>query len=187
MLGSQMRRCDPQNGFGILNFFKKPLEIDRQDWDALELSGRQSVAVGMRDQARGYLVQLIDATRARDALRHARALRFHAEILHGGNRVDQSLARTQLETAITVLDEAEAPHPAAKTQERGFAHEMLAKVHISHGRFRLARTAIREARRCLGDTDRLNDLEDRATRRIRQASSNPPQPPDGAAEAKRDG
>jgi hypothetical protein len=161
-LGSLMRRCDPQNGQGVLNLFKKPLEIDSADWDALELAARQALAIGLRPQACDYLTKLIDVTRDRHPIRHARALRFHAEILHDGPPNERRRARESMTTALAVLDEADARDPVLRKSELGLAYETLAKVHIARRSFRLARTAIREAKRHLGDSERLKKLEDRA-------------------------
>jgi len=157
-LGSLLKRCDPDAGQGALNLFKKALEVDQQDLDALELSARQALSNGMREQARDYLLRLAMATQPSKGLRHARALRFHAEFLRGGNAADRSLARVQLETAIAVLNESDGGD--TRTRDLGLTYEMLARVHVAARRFRLARASLAEAKRYLGDIDRLKDIDD---------------------------
>lgn len=164
-LGSRMRRCDPSSGHGILNLFKKPLEREPDDWDALELSGRQALAIGKREEACDFLSRLVNATANKDAPRHARALRFYSEILYLGTGSERGRARTQLERAITVLQNSDAKAPDAHRQELGLAHKTLAKVHLAAKRFRMAEGAVKQARKYLGDTECLRELEDRAKRR----------------------
>jgi tetratricopeptide (TPR) repeat protein len=162
-LGSQLRRSDPANGQGALDLFKKPLEKDANDWDALELAGRQALALGLRQHACNYLLQLIEATDSRHPLRHARALRFHAELLHEGTRTTALAAHENLERAIIALEKSDAIDLRARADELGRAHEMLAKVQIALRRFRIARTNVSKAKGYLGDTDSLEELLQSAT------------------------
>ena len=162
-MGSLLRRSDPQNGQAVLNLFKKPLERDNKDWDALELAGRQALAVGLRAQARRYLTQLVAATDSRHPLRHARALRFHAEVLRGGDRSDAVTAQENLERAIIALENSDAREPRARLEELGMAHEMLAKVQIALRHFRFARENITQAVGYVGETESLKELRKLAT------------------------
>lgn len=98
----------------------------------------------------------------RHALRHARALRFYAEILYDGSPGDRGLARGKLESAISTLEVSDAVDLTARNKELGLAHEVLARVLIRLQRFRLARNAISAAKRYLGNLERFRDLDDRA-------------------------
>lgn len=182
-LGSLLRRCNPRNGHAALNLFKKQLENEPPDWDALELSARQAYSLGLHERARDYLAQLIGVTKNRACVRHARALRFHAEILRGGTSAERNLARVQLETAINVLKTCDSEELDVRKKELGLAYADLAEVHILSRRFRLARGAVADARRYGGPTDRLGDIESRATP---QRGSDPPQPTDGPAKKEGD-
>jgi hypothetical protein len=171
-LGSLMRRCDPQNGQAALNLFEKPLEFDdrfnrtsefHKDWDALELAAHQACALGLRRKAGEHLTKLAKDTDGRHPLRHGRALRFHAEALHGGTTADERLASSKLEMAIIAIQRADARDLEARAQELGLAYKMLAEVQIALKRFRMARSSISNARKSLGDIDSLKELENRAT------------------------
>ncbi len=179
-LGDLLKRCDPLRGEGALNLFKKPLERDPLDVDALELSARQAYAIGMRGRACDYLVRLIDATRASAGVRHARALRFHAEILRSGSQADRTRARAELEEAVSALSAADGAAVNARNSELGLVLTELAEVHLSAGRFRLARSAFAEARQRLGPTKRLQSIWARLPS-AKVKSSDTPKPGDGAA------
>lgn len=186
-LGSLLRRCNPHGGQGILDLFKKPLERDPLDLDALELSARQAYAVGLRDRARGYLVQLIEATHVSAGTRHARALRFHAEILTAGSQADRSRARIQLESAIAAANAAEHETVDVRNPELGLAFTDLAELHFQGRRFRLAQAALNEAQRYLGATERLKATQDRLRRARQGGTSDPPKPTDGSPKKEGDG
>jgi hypothetical protein len=172
-LGTCRARIAPDKGQAILDAYKTALSFNRTDMDALELAAKQAYALKLLPQARQYLDDLVDAASGRNPIRRARALRFHAEILHGGQRVDREFAREKLVAAIAALNNADAREPSIRDYELGMANELLAAVQITRERFSAARTALNSAKlhfrnssTALGNdgSARLLGLEERLTK-----------------------
>jgi len=163
-LGSKARRANPDNPRVALNLFKKALDSNGSDCDALELAGRQAVEAGQCREAIAYFATLIEATREAADWRYARASRFKAEALFRSDpTVTERLEmRRLLEEAIRILEAHPIECKKTHELELGLTFEALARVHTKGGRLRLARNAITSAKRHLGDLDRLNDLERQA-------------------------
>lgn len=173
-LGSQIVRVSPDRGQQALDAFKKALSFNSTDLDALELAAKQAFALNLRQQACRYLNDLAEAAEGRNPIRQARALRFHAEILHGGQRADRELAREKLLAAISSLTGADARDFEVRETELALANEQLAAIQITRERFYAARTALAAAKRHFGNLStqaaregmgRVQDLE----RRLAQA------------------
>ena len=147
-LGARLARCAPDNGQGALNVFKKPLEFYSKDIDALDLSARQAFSLGFDQPAFKYLSKLaVAAAEANEQIRHFRALRFQAEILHGrDNQASWANARAKLAGIIASLTGADGLEPGARNCELALAHELLAHVQITREKFTAARTELNAAR-----------------------------------------
>lgn len=147
-LGAKLARCAPDNGQGVLNVFKKPLEFDSKDLDALELSAKQAFALGFEQPAFRYLSELaVAATEVNDQNRHARASRFQAEILlRRGTQPAWADARARLAGIISSLGNADGLDPSKRNCELALAHELLADVQITREKFYSARTELNAAR-----------------------------------------
>ncbi len=159
---SILRRCSPKSADEVLRLSKKPLETDPLDWDALELSARHAFSLGYDDEARKYLEQLASVTRSADAVRHARAMRFHAETLISSTPASRKVESERLGAGLAALKAAFVFNPKAKKEELAWGYELLARLHISTRRYRMAREAIAEARRHNGDNEELRKLDQQA-------------------------
>lgn len=147
-IGSLLARCAPANRQAVLNVFKKPLEFDNKDLDALELSAKQAFAIGYEQPAFRYLSELsVAAAESSQQIRHFRAQRYQAEILHG--RDTQSSwadARAKLAGIIASLNSADGLDPIERTLELALSHELLAGVQITREKFTVARAELDEAK-----------------------------------------
>jgi hypothetical protein len=147
-VGSLLEKCSPSNRHAVLNSFRKCLEFDSKDLDALELCGRQAFALGFEQPALNYLSELaVAAAGSGQQLRHVRALRFQAEILHKRDtQTSWSDARAKLSGIIAALNEADALEPGHRNYELALAHELLAEVQVTREKFSSARSELSAAR-----------------------------------------
>jgi hypothetical protein len=174
-IGSTLARCASDNPHAAFNSFRKPLEFDGKDLDALELSARQAFAIGFERPALKYLSELaVAAAESSDQIRHYRALRFQAEILHGGDTQSSwADARARLTGVIAALTSADGIKPLARNCELALAHELLADVQITRERFTAADAALVRAKTLFSalppphgseGLNRLKTLADRLSR-----------------------
>lgn len=166
--GSQLTHVAQSSGNDALDCFNKALSFNRSDLDALELAAKQSFALNLRSKAREHLTALAEAaSNIANPIRHARALRFHAETLETAERADRELARGLLVEAISELNSADIRNADARDFELGLAYLQLAEVQILRERFFAARAALNAARRLLQGSSlsavmkRLTDTDDR--------------------------
>jgi tetratricopeptide (TPR) repeat protein len=192
--------------------FKKALRIKRDDLDALELVARELAALNRPDRAGKFLQDMAKAaTRAGDALRAMRAVRFQAEVLKGGMEPDRRQARNALQGAITILTRSDGLDKDDKTIELCLAYGQLADVQRVRSVLSAGRTAMNRARARFGqldpakhetirywldeidvrlrqaEADRDKDHDDDDPRADDRLPSDSPEPGDGAADGKGDG
>jgi tetratricopeptide (TPR) repeat protein len=124
--------------------FKKAVELDPFDADALELSARQSKLLSKNKDADSYLERLHGAT-LKMPTRHARALRYQAELLEEkGTKAALQNARVKLDTALEALQTPGTEDE--KPLELALTNEQLAALHIKRGTPTLVRPYLDEAR-----------------------------------------
>ena len=129
--------------------FNIALTFDPKDLDALELAAREAYAAGTNNRvALKHLRELaLAASDAHDVVRHARALRFQAEMF-----LDRPVgaawdgARTTLNAAISALQGQLVDDKSAKELELALAFELLAFVQVKRERLNAARLALNSAR-----------------------------------------
>ena len=145
--GSTLARCLPDRSRDALAAFKKALELNDKDLDALELTAKQEFALGFDQPALDYLDAMgTVASELNDQPRHARALRFQAEILHGSEKsADWDRAREKLVAVVASLRRTDGLEPHKRNCELALAHEILADVQITREKFTAARTELNQA------------------------------------------
>ena len=201
-----------RQGQQALDAFREALRLSRSDLDALELAGRQAFVLDQRADALEHF-QTMEGVAARQVavVRQARAMRFQAEILKVGSGGEPMQARNALKRAIELLEDARAIDEATRVHELCLAHGQLADVQMLRNVLTGARTALTRA---CAQCDRLDskskshmkswldDLDRRINELVQEndsendadpadaddaASSQTPQPYDGAPGDKRSG
>lgn len=139
--------CKQGTGKEALAAFKAPLRYSKGDLDALELSARQAFTLGFHRPALTALRQLAAAaSKARKPIRHIRARRFQAEVLHNGAaNTDWDMARATVTSAISTLTNEFDQDLDDRNCELFLAYELLARIQIKRERLTAAGTALDEA------------------------------------------
>jgi tetratricopeptide (TPR) repeat protein len=147
VMGVRLAALESDNGQSAIRAYKNALDVNKTDLDALEMMARQQFASGFEVEAISYLDRLADAAlNANDPFRHARALRYQAEILHASeNRPDWDRARASLVSLIRSLESSHAIDLNKKLVELALAHELLCVVQTTREKFTATRAELNSA------------------------------------------
>jgi tetratricopeptide (TPR) repeat protein len=84
--------------------FRKALELEPRDLEALEAAAKQCKVLNLNAEALGYLETMVEAAANEAPIRHARALRYQAELLEErSTRTALNAARINLDAALALL------------------------------------------------------------------------------------
>jgi cytochrome c553 len=151
-LGSRLSGRGAKEKQRALEAFKSAVKANRTDLDALELTAKQQLDMGFSEQAIHTLDALIAAaTSKNNSVRHARALRYQAEILHRSpNATEWAKARSKLIASIATLSGTDALSADNRDCELALAYGLLANVQITRERFTAAQAAVTRGENLLG-------------------------------------